>query len=275
MLSGHWRWCGLVGVSLLLLGCFQPQGRVTFAVTGADVAMWTTLHQQMKTTAVSPVQTNLPLLLPDLQMRPPYQLWLERAQDGSSRRIRFSTSTVNRGAGPLEMRGYYHAELNRTRALQRIRLADGQSIERYVGDFVFHPTHNHWHFEDFSESELWSYHPDGALDQRLAATGKVSFCMVDIVATNPDLPGAPPAAVYTKCDQELQGISVGWSDTYTLTVAGQELDVTHLPGGHYALRTTVDPANRLLESNESNNSVVVYIELTENRVARLPEPFRE
>jgi hypothetical protein len=208
-------------------------------------------------------------------MMPPYQLWLEKARDGSARRVRFSTTTVNRGAGPLEMRGFYHAELNRTRALQRIHLADGQSLEEHVGDFIFHPTHKHWHFEDFNESELWSYHPDGALDRRVATTGKVSFCVVDMVAINLDLPGAPPAKVYKKCDQELQGISVGWSDTYTLTVAGQELDVTHIPSGRYALRTTVDPANRLRESNDRNNSVVIYVELAEDRVARLPDPFKE
>jgi subtilase family serine protease len=55
---------------------------------------------------------------------------------------------------------------------------------------------------------------------------------------------------------------VGWGDTYEATVPGQHLNLTSVPDGRYALRSTADPDNLLVESNERNNDVIVYVEIT-------------
>ncbi len=210
-------------------------------------------------------------LLPDLQTLPPRALRITTEADGI-RRIRFSTTTANLGQGPLEMWGEYDASINRTRATQHIHTNSGVVVERHVGDFVYHEGHTHWHFEEFVEFELWSHQPDGALDQRLSTTGKMSFCILDNTRVDLDLDGAPQAAQFGGCGQVQQGISVGWGDTYAATVSGQELDITGIPDGHYAIRSTADPVNRLLESDETNNSAIVYIELIGNRIERQQSP---
>ena len=45
-----------------------------------------------------------------------------------------------------------------------------------------------------------------------------------------------------------------------------------MPDGRYAIRSTADPENRLLETNDTNNRSIVYIQLTGNRIERLPRP---
>jgi len=85
-------------------------------------------------------------------------------------------------------------------------------------------------------------------------------------------PGTPERAAFTGCGREVQGISVGWGDTYSASTLGQELDVRGVPAGRYAVRSTVDPENRLLETVDTNNASVVYVQLTGNRVERLTGP---
>jgi hypothetical protein len=59
----------------------------------------------------------------------------------------------------------------------------------------------------------------------------------------------------------MQGISAGWSDTYTAELPGQEITVSPLEDGEYLLRLTVDPAERLYEADEENNSLTMRIRL--------------
>jgi hypothetical protein len=63
--------------------------------------------------------------------------------------------------------------------------------------------------------------------------------------------------VYTTCEQDIQGLSVGWGDTYRFGIADQWIDVgnTPLPDGRYVLRSVADPRNLLDEGgNESEAS---------------------
>ena len=62
-------------------------------------------------------------------------------------------------------------------------------------------------------------------------------------------------------------MSVGWGDTYTSNLAGQEIDITGLPNGDYYLTIDVDPDGRILESNNGNNSSTIVIRITGSSVA--------
>jgi hypothetical protein len=201
------------------------------------------------------------LLYPDLRtVRPSDVLLDSRTVDGTTRyAVRFTTTIWNAGQGPLELRG--ESSGAKTLAYQRIYDDAGGYTERLAGEFVYHEGHNHWHFESFAQYELW---PKPDYDQWLASgrqqgqprwrgsktTGlREGFCVRDSGLVQA-LPGNPPDKVYDACDQERQGISVGWGDNYPFYLAGQWilLGETTLQDGCYVLRVIADPGNLLYES---------------------------
>jgi hypothetical protein len=159
--------------------------------------------------------------------------------------------------------------LPRTTVRQRVYLEGGGYTDRPAGDFVFHPAHDHVHFEDFVLYELVVL--EGAATAPVASS-KVTFCILDYGPVTPPPPGAPSARVYGACGpaggiaEAVQGLSVGWGDYYDPSTPGQELDATGLPDGLYTLRTTADPLNRLAESDEADNASDVRIRLTGGRL---------
>src|SRR5262245_15466768 len=77
---------------------------------------------------------------------------------------------------------------------------------------------------------------------------------MDTTPVNPSLPGSPTSAVYTTCHPDVQGMSVGWGDTYGRTLAGQSIDFTANPSGDYKLMIEIDPKKRLLEIDDGDNT---------------------
>jgi phosphohistidine phosphatase SixA len=211
------------------------------------------------------------LLLPDLQTLPPSDLVIQISYFPEERKVlRLSNSVVNTGPGLLEVLGVANPATSQTTVTQRLYSAAGLAEERSAGEFVFHPDHNHWHLEDFARYEVWTLTPQGELDGVIAVTDKVSFCLRD--NTPAHVPGAAPNAAYTICGQELQGISPGWIDTYKYDTPGQIVDITAVPDGIYALRSTVDGEDHLRELDETNNAALVYIEIKGSRVTIIERP---
>ena len=199
------------------------------------------------------------LELPDLIVLPPRQLYL--VDDGAARVLRFSTTVANAGEGPLHLAGSYDPETNLTTATQHMSMTDGSVEERVAGAFMWHPWHEHWHFEDFTLMEVWTLDAAGELDELVASTGKSTFCAIDSELYDETLPGAASEPAFGTCGQGLQGISVGWSDTYEAELSGQSVDITGLAAGRYALRCVADPDGRIFETDDANNDVVVEIEI--------------
>jgi hypothetical protein len=56
-------------------------------------------------------------------------------------------------------------------------------------------------------------------------------------------------------------MSVGWGDTYGYYLPGQEIDVTGLAADDYWLTLDVDPADRLEETDETDNSAKTLLRL--------------
>ena len=207
-------------------------------------------------------------LLPDLQTLPPTELSLLVTSASGKKILRLTNSIANLGPGPLELVGVSDPLDKITRVTQNIDLQNGGIEKRAAGVFIYHPTHHHWHFENFVRYELWSLEADNSLKSMVAVSDKVSYCLRD----NSRAKTTPPEARmgYIVCDQELQGISPGWVDTYTFDRPGQFIDITGQPDGRYALRSIVDPENRILELNETNNAATIYIEISASQV-RLAE----
>src|SRR5687768_12029596 len=174
---------------------------------------------------------------PDLRTQAPRELRFDTASiDGVVRPVlRFSNTVWNAGSGPLHLVAKTDRQSKKSQVSQRIysnSSASGQYDQRHVGDFVFHPAHNHFHFEDFAEYQLWpaaewdqwvaNGRPTGTEHAALRGQGtKTTFCLMDTDRVDANLPGTPASAAYDTCGRTTQGLSVGWGDTYGWHLADQ------------------------------------------------------
>lgn len=197
-----------------------------------------------------------PGLYPDLETLAPVALEFDQVEveDELHWVLRFTNRILNAGEGPAEVRG---EEAGDAEVVQRIYSTEGSYVDRIAGTVIFHPTHDHWHFDSLMAFELWerdaferwieSGRTEGEPGWRQA---KLSSCLLDS-GFGEDLPGAPGGPIYDlQCLPDIQGISVGWIDIYDWLLPDQwvTLDTTPLPDGDYVLRTVADPDNRLHES---------------------------
>jgi hypothetical protein len=178
--------------------------------------------------------------------------------------LRLSTSFANLGPGRLELQGDSDKETGRTDVTQLL-YGDGDNpvASRPAGEFVYHPTHQHWHMENFTYYELWTLNSRGLPGEVVAVTSKVSFCLRDY-GRNRSQPAS--RSRYYQCGIALQGISPGWVDTYTYDTPGQIINIAGLPDGLYSIRMVVDPLDHLLEVSNTNNSVREIIQISGRRV---------
>jgi hypothetical protein len=231
-----------------------------------------------QSTVPSPAAASVADLLPDVVVDASSleHLRIDDTTLPGHRLLRMSTSTPNIGAGPLEIRGSTVVGPDQQQVLQRIYRSDGSFYDRLAGTFVYHPTHQHTHFDGWAVYRLRSLLADGSVGPIMAEGDKASFCLLDVVPY--DLPlesgataSAAPPYRYTTCGQMVQGISPGWADVYDLELDGQWIDITNLPNGPYWLEAEVDPEQRILElpEGESNNLARIRILLDADSVTNL------
>jgi len=105
--------------------------------------------------------------------------------------LRFSTTHINIGNGPLQIRGGGQvapcvidgtAYNQCTYATQEVLDAAGNIVySQPAGVAFFHPQHNHWHQSAVARFEV----RNGALDGPLVNNGvKITFCLVDTDQTD-------------------------------------------------------------------------------------------
>lgn len=202
-------------------------------------------------------------LKPNLTPLSAKDLRLENRNDGNIY-LRFSATNWNKGVGPLELiAGEIDSVNKRRNVYQRIYSDGGGFRDVLAGSFIWHEGHGHFHFEGFAKYILQPVHAPGASER---TSTKTTFCVIDTDRIDIRLAGASKFAVYTTCNSDKQGMSVGWGDTYKYYLAGQEINITGLPDGDYNLTIEVDPKNLLLEINDSDNTSTVLIRLENGRV---------
>lgn len=194
-------------------------------------------------------------LLPDLLVLPMRELYIEPGATPGSRVLRFSTTVLNDGPGDLSLLAEQDEATGEIVAKQFVTFDDGSTGVREVGRFAFEGAHAHWHVQDFMVLDVRAVGDDLTAGDTLLSTGKATFCAVDEVPEHDDAP--PPS--YLSCDEPAQGISRGWSDTYAAALPGQEIDISALADGVYALHTIVDPDDRLMEADEDNNDAIELV----------------
>jgi L-ascorbate metabolism protein UlaG (beta-lactamase superfamily) len=209
----------------------------------------------------------VPLLLPDLQTLSVSQIRINHNSFTDTTLLRLTNSVWNAGFGPLELWGKVSENGDNHAVVQRIFDQNGEYQERFVGEFLFHPGHNHWHLDSFSLYELWSLQENGNLDSVVATSGKVSYCLRDIRRV--PHPDQAPRMGYGTCTYGRQGLSIGWADVYDYYLPGQSIEISGIPDGTYALMSIADPYNLIQESDETNNAIVIYLQIEGHRVTVL------
>ena len=121
-----------------------------------------------------------PSLLPDLMTLPPHDLRVVITSTDGRKLLRFSNSIMNIGRAPAELWGMReNLEDLSVEITQIIYRMDNSSYSRFVGDFSFHEIHGHWHWDNFSQYEIWAVKENGELDSIVASSGKVGYCLRD------------------------------------------------------------------------------------------------
>lgn len=220
---------------------------------------------------VSPVKGSDAEQLPNLVALAPFDIVIAAEDDGGGDAIRFSTGAANRGKYALELSGEPSGP-DEAIAMQCVAWPqDRICTERQeVGKFGWHPAHGHYHFEEFALYELRKLRRDGRADMRkkglVATSGKVSYCIIDYEEderSQRPLLYSQPYPLYYSCFAGIgmQGISPGWKDVYVKETTGQQLPLEAIPDGTYALIVKFDPADRLLETDETDNSALTQLRL--------------
>lgn len=178
--------------------------------------------------------------------------------------LRFTASFWNRGNGKFELIAHPTAATGDAQAdtYQHIIRADGAFRDKFVGNFLWHAPHDHYHFGDFAD---YVFEPakEGADARALPdLTRKTTFCMRDNVPIKSFmLAGAPKTRYFAVCSKYRQGVSVGWADVYYSTLPDQFIDVTGVPAGRYRLMFDIDPRGHFLELTKDNNTSIIIIDL--------------
>ena len=200
------------------------------------------------------------LRLPDIIVRQSDLLDNDIRTTGGRTLLRLANGTANIGPGALHLYGVTPGHEDGTQDVrQRVYREDDSFFERVAGTFVYHPEHNHIHFEEWAQYRLRTVVGVDGVGDVVAEGAKTSFCILDLGVYDRSLPNYRPGGFFRSCSSTTQGLSVGWIDVYSKSLPGQNIDITGIPDGHYWLESEVDPNNNVLESNEDNNITRVLV----------------
>lgn len=202
----------------------------------------------------------------------------------SGSNLQYSSMFANQGDGLFEIRRGEDIDSEFYTVLQRVYIDDDNPSTGFDFEDIpigsapipgssgnpsphIPPSHNTqsnliW-FEGFTEFSLHEAPVvDGLLTVGSEVTSKVKASW-RLSSNRGPLPEHTNPPEYNSPDQAVQQrISVGWADLYTAGTPGQFLDISGVPAGpSYWLRQTVDPSNRIQESDETNNSFEILIDL--------------
>lgn len=197
--------------------------------------------------------------------------------------LRFTAGPINVGPGLYEMRYGLAEDLVAGRAVppilrgprtQRIHFSDGTTSERDGGTYSFHTTHAHFHDDGVLTYDLFRVIPGAPPQLAPAGEGtKSGFCYADqlfgewrrFTQARPRTLEASIAGCFSASDGSLV-LSAGWGDTYRWQRAGQYVEFGGQGDGLYVVRSTVDLANHVLETDDADNSAYALIRVTGDSV---------
>jgi hypothetical protein len=216
-------------------------------------------------------------LLPDLTPLRAVDVSITRS--AGTRQIRFQAGLASIGVAPMEIRpdnrrrcpaGKRHAsqiiyrDVDDNARFQR--RVDKRFARRSAGCMVFHPTHNHWHFQAASRYAIFEA---GRPETTIKHARKMSFCLRDSMRVPPRYGAFDTPLYYRDCGRDTpQGISRGWVDVYASYLTGQSIVIPpRVDRGIFCLSIRVDPLDRLREGDETNNRSVRALHIRGSNVS--------
>ena len=143
--------------------------------------------------------------------------------------------------------------------IQRIYLQGGRFTDRLAGRFVFHPSHNHIHVEDWCEyrcarcCRTTAWVPSSLRDKRRASASSTSW------STTAPFPNYTSRGQFFSVQFD-DARTFGGMDGHLRQDAGRpNIDITGVPAGTYWLESQADPNNAFLERDETNNAARIKL----------------
>ncbi len=207
-------------------------------------------------------------LYPDLRTLRPTNLYFDRVVFGDGLThyvLRFDNTVWNAGGGRLELEGKKRSKIYQN--LYDAPVAGTLAQRLYIGnDSIFHSGHNHYHLDNFASYLLLKKDASGVYQATTKKGTKTSFCIIDYARVSGSY-----GAQYTGCGRTLQGLTVGWGDTYGANLTDQWIDLgtSRLADGTYAVQSTADPRNKLVESNDGNNVATTCFTVRSGAIAQI------
>jgi hypothetical protein len=175
---------------------------------------------------------------------------------------RFHGALPNIGNGPLEIREVTHPN-NTQDVYQRIHDSVSGITEVLIGSFpnaASQPPRHLW-LPGIAQYNLRTVTAGNGVGPIVSSHDKTSMAVVDSLDYDTTLPGAPQDEVYDNVADNILGISIGWADVYPTQLPGQWVEATGLDAGQYWLEVIADPYNRIQESDETNNTTRILVNL--------------
>lgn len=239
-------------------------------------------------------------LLPNLRLVPPYEFTFsgmvsggrgiyaaggnpatsctadDIAEHQAVKCLRFSLGPANVGDGPLQLVFPGNQGLvTPGKATQILTWSDGRVTTREAGEFEYHKTHAHYHHSGFGSLELLKVTDPARGTTTVAGAGpKQGFCTADIVIADwtqfangmqnsADSTCVSSAGlVYDPTAGTKMGLSPGWADIYSWEQDGNYVEFGINGDGRYIIRSTADALNKVVETNERDNTSYAYIQVT-------------
>ncbi len=209
-----------------------------------------------------------PPVYPDLRTATPARFLLDSVEleDGKTHHVVRFDNLVENWGGPLEITANFATSRDLYQDVYDDYSGGNRVIhQRVSADLIFHPQHNHFHFTDFASYLLLKKDSSGAYIATTRRGSKTTFCMIDVVRASPI---GPVNGTHTSCGNQRQGLSAGWGDVYTRDLYGQWIDfgTSPVPDGEYAIQSTADPLDKLMESNDENNTAVGFFKVAGGKI---------
>lgn len=213
---------------------------------------------------------------------------------GAIKCLRFTSGPMNLGPGIYDMRfamiddtASGKAQPNPSEALSRVVVgpmeqvvyySDGTTEHVKSGTYSFHPVHAHFHDDYVLGFELFRVTDDklGAMDKVGTGT-KSGFCPADQLFAEwwkfyqgGGQPGGDTIAgnCFNPKDGVI-GLSLGWGDVYRWQRPGMYVEFDGQPNGRYVIHSNVDPANHVLETDDTDNTSYAYVQIDGDEIQLL------
>lgn len=200
--------------------------------------------------------------------------------------LRLTSGPMNLGQGPFDMRFTFLADMVdgtadraylRGPILQSVHYSDGSEELRPAGTYIWHTTHAHFHDENILTYEGFKVtDPTTGGLERFGSGTKSGFCPADQLfgrwfefnqAVRGDFgEGDTPTGNCFDPKDGLLGLTSGWGDVYRWQRPGQYVEFAGQGDGLYVIRSTVDKADHILETDETDNVSYALIKVVDRTV---------